>query len=307
MKSILTAEKNTRGALDPEIGDELLAALPEALAKELIALDAKKVDEIRIRCGGLCAVTSNGKSIKLNSCIDRRDIDETVKKMCDGSLYAFRDTIRKGYITMRGGIRVGICGRAVMEKESVSGIYDVSALCIRIPHNIEGIGLPVCRIIRSGGHGGLLIYSPPGVGKTTLLKAVIRELAGGESPLRLAVVDTRGELCAKLPTELSVDMLTGYPKGVGIEIAARTLNPELIVCDEISSDTDEIRSIKAAHNCGVPLLASAHAENVAGLLRRTGMAALHEARIFDAYVGIKRGNAKDFRYDVTPYERANLI
>ena len=207
---------------------------------------------------------------------------------------------------MRPYIRVGVCGRAVYESGKLTGIYDISSFCIRIPHEIHGIGHTVCRLIRATGKG-VLIYSPPGVGKTTLLRSVISILASGDSPTRIAVIDSRGELSAKLSSGLSADVLSGYPKGYGIEIAARSLNPELIVCDEISSDISEISAIKAAHNCGIPLLATAHADNVPSLLRRTGISALHEARIFGSYVGIKRGIGKDFRYEVTPYDSASYI
>ena len=145
----------------------------------------------------------------------------------------------------------------------------------------------------------LSIIGSSGSGKTTLLRSLIIALSSGKDPKRVAVIDTRGELGARLPSSLSIDLLSGYPKGIGIEIAARTLNPEIIVCDEIGADITEASAIKAAHNCGVPLLASSHAKTAPELLRRTGISVLHEAKIFGAYVGISRGQGKDFRYSIT--------
>jgi len=289
--------------LDPEVSDALLSYLPSRLSEEILKTELHKIDEIRLRAGGCSSLSYDRRSIKLDAALTRNEIDNILRLMCDGSLYAFRDTINKGYVTLRGGIRVGVCGRAVTEKDKITGIYDVSSLCIRIPHEIHGIGNTVARLVRST-RSGVLVYSLPGVGKTTLLRSVISILADGDAPLRVSVIDTRGELSAKLPEGLSVDLLSGYPKGDGIEIAARTLNPELIVCDEIGADMSEISAIKAAHNCGVPLLATAHADNVSALLRRTGISVLHEARIFGTYVGITRGGGKDYRYDITPYDRA---
>jgi len=297
----MNVSSNTR-RLDPEVSDTLLSYLPSRLGEEILKTELHKIDEIRLRVNGLSALTSDRRTVKLSTVLTQSETDNILRLMCDGSLYAYRDTINKGYITLRGGIRVGVCGRAVIEKDKITGVYDVSALCIRIPHEIFGIGNTVSRLARST-RSGILIYSLPGVGKTTLLRSVISTLADGETPMRVAVIDTRGELSAKLPSGLSADILSGYPKGAGIEIAARTLNPELIVCDEIGSDMSEISAIKAAHNCGVPLLATAHADNVPSLLRRTGISVLHEARIFGTYVGIIRGSGKDYRYEITPYDR----
>lgn len=289
--------------IDREVSDTLLSYLPSRLSAEILNTELHKIDEIRLRAGGLSSLSSDKRNVTLNTILTQKETDNILRLMCDCSLYAFRDTINKGYITLKGGIRVGVCGRAVIEKDKITGIYDVSSLCIRIPHEIYGIGNTVSRLVRST-RTGVLVYSLPGVGKTTLLRSVISTLASGDTPMRVAVIDTRGELSSKLQSRLSVDLLSGYPKGEGIEIASRTLNPELIVCDEIGADMAEISAIKAAHNCGVPLLATSHADSVSGLLRRTGISVLHEANIFGAYVGITRGSGKDYRYEITPYDRA---
>ena len=93
-------------------------------------------------------------------------------------------------------------------------------------------------------------------------------------------------------------MLSGYPRGIGIEIAARTLNPQLIVCDEIGADIKEAEAITAAHNCGVALLASAHASSAEQLKRRRGIAMLCERGVFSYYVGISRGIGEEYEYSI---------
>jgi stage III sporulation protein AA len=153
----------------------------------------------------------------------------------------------------------------------------------------------------------VLIYSPPGVGKTTLLRAVAARLSGGRDPLRTVVIDTRGELSYGSDGEnLCLDVLSGYPRRQGVEIATRSLNAQVIICDEIG-DYEEAMALVASHNCGVPLIASAHAANTDQLLSRTGIRLLHEADIFGAYVGISRAGNMDFAYDVTIKEDCDRL
>lgn len=283
--------------------------LPPMLYSELCSLASKDVpiDELRLRVGRAASVTSGGRNIPLAYEMSREQIDEIVDTICDSSLYAHADTINSGYITVSGGIRVGIVGRAALSGDKVIGVYDVSSLCFRLPRRIRRVGAPVCRLLREyEGERGVLVYSPPGHGKTTLLRSVAASMSSGEGAWRVLVIDTRGELGFSLddPT-LCIDILTGYPKALGIEIAARSMNAQLIICDEIG-DVAEAEAIIAAQNCGVPLLATAHASSLDGLLLRSGLRKLHEARVFGAYVGIRRwGNERDYTYKISSYEEAD--
>ena len=281
--------------------------LPGRLIHEISSLGIRGIEEIRIRRTGATALTVYGRSIRLNTVIEPHETDEIFTSMCSRSVYAHTDTIRKGYLTLDGGMRVGLCGRAVVEGERIIGLSTVTGINIRIPTQITDVGEPICDILRSfSGGEGVLVYSPPAEGKTTLLRSVASKMAGGERPWRVCVVDSRRELAPSLDSrELMIDVLSGYPKGMGIEIATRTMNPQLIVCDEIG-DVTEARAILGAVNCGVSVLASAHGRGVRDVFRREGLAEMHRAHVFGAYVGIKR-RRYDYIYDVATWEEADAL
>ena len=263
-------------------------------------------EEIRLRRDHAASVTAGGVNVRLDAVLTEGEMERLLTAFCGGSLYAHGDTLRQGYLMLPGGVRVGVCGRAAMADGVMTGVTDIAAFSIRVPRALPPVGNEICALLRSFDLcRGVLVYAPPGVGKTTLLRGVTTLAAGGENPLRVAVVDTRGELEQGLDDPaLLVDVLSGYPRGAGVEIAARTLSAQLIVCDEIG-DLDEAMEIAAVHNSGVPLLASAHAGDLSELLRKPGVRLLHEARCFGAYVRLFRRPDFDFEYHIENWEAAD--
>ena len=259
------------------------------------------VEEIRLRSNRQVYLTLGGtqkQNCALDCYLSAEELAQIFERMCDGSLYTYSESIIKGFISIGQGIRVGVCGRASVEDGRILGIYDVSALNLRLPHlplMLEsGLFDPIAKAVSKGE--GVLIFSPPAQGKTTVLRSLCSRLSAGEKPMRIALVDSRDELFAFAQSpECSVDVLSGYPKEDAIYMATAFMNPQLIICDEIGSEK-EARAIASAQNCGVPLIASAHGDDVVSLLRRPSMLALHQICAFGLYVGIRIAEGGRFSY-----------
>lgn len=287
------------GLLPTRLRTEIEGAVPSG----------EEIEELRLRRGRCASLTVSGRNIRLSTVLSGVEMDELLIALCEGSLYAHGDTVCQGYISLQGGIRVGVCGRAGMCQGRVNGVSEISAVSVRVPHAAPPIGAEIVSLLRRYSlTRGVLIYAPPAMGKTTVLRSVAVQMAGGADPLRVAVVDTRGELSFSLGSPaLLIDLLSGYPRGLGVSIAARTLSAQLIVCDEIG-DMSEAKEIVEAHSCGVPLLASAHAGDIRELLARPGLRLLHEARCFGAYARVfRRPGVFEFDYEICEWEDADAL
>ena len=291
------------------LSEEVCQAFPVRLYEEFSEA-VRRVgmpEEIRLRTHRMASMTRQGRNIFLRTVLTQEEMERILLSFCDGSLYAHRESIAQGYLTLRGGVRVGVVGRAVIEGDLVVGVYDVTGLNIRFPRRLPTFGGVVTELLRRQAPGhGVLLYAPPGGGKTTLLRCIAASMASGEHPLRVCLVDSRDELSFSLEDpRLCLDVLHGYPRDLGIEIATRTMNAQLIVCDEIGGEA-EAKAILSAQNCGVPLLASAHGNSLEGLLHRRGIQFLHRAHVFGAYVGIRRvADGREPEYTVSGWKEAN--
>ena len=295
-QNVEASSQKTSSGLISESLERVCRFLPIGLASEVRRTASGgdlRIEEIRLRGGRrvyLTAGTREGKkNVILNSVLEPDALPPILKQMCGGSLYAYSESIIKGFVSLGGGIRVGVCGRASTENGRILGIYDVSSLNIRMPVADVPLDEQILRRVRETLRRGegVLIYSPPAQGKTTVLRYLGRRLSGGSEPLRTVIVDTREEIVMRpFSKELSVDVLSGYPKAQAIAIATAFMNPEVIICDEIGSD-DDASAICEAQNCGVPLIASAHGDSVGAILRRPSLLRLHSVRAFGLYLGVR--------------------
>ena len=270
-----------------ETEKKALSYLPERLSDAVIrtaSLWNSTVNEIRLRENRLLSITVGRKNVSCEQTCTHEEIVHTVSKICGNSLYSHSDSIREGCITTDCGIRVGVCGHAVLSDGRITLVRDITSLNIRIPHRVPGTADSLYERM-SRTTSGVLIHSKPGMGKTTLLRELIPLLASGEHAARTAVIDTRHELCAGAEVPDMTDVFYGYPRYEGILSAVRTMSPEYIICDEISTEQDA-GALMYAHSAGIAVCASVHAGDAEELYRIPIVKKLLDARVFDLIYGI---------------------
>ncbi len=272
--------------------ESALEYLPPALALEIKRLaegragGLSSVREIRLRKNRVCSVLISGEWLRLISRFSSADMEFMLDKLYGGALYAHRRSIADGYISLAGGVRVGLCGSAAYDGDELVGVSEISSLVFRIPTGECAFGEELCEIYSRGIGRGMIIYSKPGVGKTTAIRRLALVIGGGKDAKRVAVVDERGEFDEFDYLDCSVDLLRGYKKQVGIEIATRTMSPEVIMIDEIGSE--EAEAILSVINSGIPIIATAHAGSLEELLSRTSLSRLFLHSAFSLALGIRR-------------------
>ena len=280
--------------------EKLIKIFPPGIAGELCKYEKayESITEIRIRRGRPIVLTCFDSKIKCDHTVTKDELDRCIQALCSGSLHAHGDTIAQGYISLENGVRAGICGRAVTKNNEISAVYDYTSVNIRIPRNVQGISGPIVdRIAKSGYRESILIYSSPGMGKTTLIRDIAAILGSAAHKVNVAVIDSRCEIADMTLFKCeNADIFENYPKAKAIEIAVRTMSAEYVICDEIGT-YDEAKALLSVQNSGVPVIATAHSDHVINLLMRPNIRILHEACCFDTYVGIRRiGKQIKFSY-----------
>ena len=206
------------------------------------------------------------------------------------SAHAAADSLRRGFVTAAGGCRVGFCGQAVTENGAIRTLGRLSSAAVRIPRQHRGCADGVFPILHRGGRtASALLISPPGGGKTTLLRELVRRVS--EAGERVALADERGEVAGMgdggFDLGPATDVLTGASKSESAMLLLRAMNPQLLALDEITAASD-VEAVAQAAGCGVRLLATAHGEDAADLRRRGLYRQLLELGVFSWAVVIRR-------------------
>ncbi len=256
--------------------------------------DIDRLQEIRIRAGRPLAVTVDSRehflmiSGNLTSYpeqaikVTKAETEETFRSVCEYSVYSFARELREGFITLRGGARVGISGTAVYDGGKLSGMRDISSLCFRLPRQAVNCASKLVRetVVKFGG--GVLIVGKAGSGKTTMLRDICRILG---SSSRVSLIDTRGEIAGILhgipqyDIGAHTDIFDGFPRSSGAIMALRAMTPEYIVCDEIST-CEEADALLQVFGCGVNIIASAHAGSIDDIIKRKTLEPLINEGVF---------------------------
>lgn len=267
-----------------------LGLLPAGLREACAACPPDRTEELRLRLGRRISAVTAGRETELKGdALTERELMQVLERATGASLHSAIGSIQNGFISC-AGLRIGICGEAVVTSGKISGFRRYSSLNIRIPHERRGAGREVIGEIFAGGPRSALIISAPGFGKTTLLREMIRTLADGGA--RVGVADERNELAAAYAEGEGYslgrcsDVITLAPKNEAAMLLLRAMSPELIAMDEISR-AEDARTVEEICGCGVKILATAHALDLNDMRRRPMYRALLEEGIFERIVTIR--------------------
>ena len=285
--------------------EQIFRILPERLKRMVDQvmmqehLDFEQVTEICIRVGKPVCVYLGGKEVRVNYTAGREELKEIVNYMSRYSPYAFEEEMRKGFLTIEGGHRVGMAGKAITEQDRVRNLRYVSSVHIRAAHEVKGCANKVFPYIANQKElCHTMIISPPGCGKTTLLRDIIRQASDGcrAGPgetwipgISVGVVDERSELgacyegCPQNDVGARTDVLDCCPKSQGMMMLVRSMSPDLIAVDEIGGEEDA-RAVEYAGSCGCALAASAHGGSLEEIWEKPGLKRLAEEGFFKRFI-----------------------
>lgn len=278
--------------------------LPPDMERAVMALpeeEKRRCEEFRLRAGREVTMLLAGREYVLSpGRVGENVLRRVLEAASRASLHALSDQLCHGFLSAGDGVRVGVCGTAVMGREGLESLTRFSSLAIRIPRAVPGCADGIWPALTEKGFASTLIVSPPGAGKTTLLRELIRRLSDGG--LRLAVADERWEIagCAAGVPGFDVgahtDVLTGVPKGTAVRMLLRTMNPQVIAMDEVTEPEDAGALLEAA-GCGVSLLATVHGGGPGDIARRAAGRMLMDSGVFSRCVVVENHNG-DRRYRV---------
>lgn len=296
--------------------EDILPVLPGTIGRLISSIgegNLRMVEEIRVREGrplilglnhGDSFVTPRGTLSAVPDeayLVTADDTAKTLHLISSSSFYALEEELKKGFLTLRGGHRVGLTGRVVLQDGQVRTMKDISGFNFRIAREVKGAAdklLPHLIDEKTGEFYHTLIISPPCCGKTTLLRDIVRQLSEGIPKLAfrgvtVGLVDERSEIagCNEGRPQLAVgyrtDVLDACPKAEGIMMLIRSMGPAVIASDEIGREEDS-RALLEALNAGIKVITTAHGKDLAELVKRPNLHSLFNSRIFERYVILGR-------------------
>ena len=276
--------------------DEVLRILPSDILNEVrVYLLMESVQEIRIKVNKPIIIHLSTKEIILNKIATINDIKQILIRVSNYSIYAYEEEIKQGYITIKGGHRIGIAGECVLSKGEVRTIRNISSINIRICKEIKGCSNEIMKyIVQSNRVNNTLIISPPKCGKTTILRDLARNISNGMpinnlSGKKVSIIDERSEIAScyngvpQLDVGIRTDILDNCLKKDGMIMAIRSLSPEVLICDEIGTEGD-IESLNMAFNSGVNIIVTIHGYSIDDIYKRKVFKDLLEDSILEKVI-----------------------
>ncbi|GFZ30472.1 stage III sporulation protein AA [Clostridium zeae] len=263
--------------------------------------DSSKLQEIRLKCNKPVMLNIDNKEVILNYTTNQNEINNIFNKISNFSVYAFEEDIKQGFITIRGGHRIGVTGHWVNDDGVIKSLKSVFSINIRIAREIIGCSDSLLPHVTKGDKVyNTILVSPPKCGKTTLLRDLVRNISNGYlkynvTGKKVCVIDERSEIAAchmgipQMDVGVRTDIYDNCLKYVGLMMAIRCMSPEVIVCDEIGTDRD-VEAIVSAFNCGVNIISTIHGNNEYDLYSRPVFKKLLENKVIEKIIVLSNKN-----------------
>lgn len=296
--------------------DEFLDIFPSKFHSLLgqAADAANTIREVRLRSNAPLIINNNGQEYYISNngnftnilkeayYLTKNDIELFLSYVCQNSIYAFEEEIKKGFLTISGGHRIGIAGQVVLDTQgNIKTIKNISYLNIRIAHEIKGVSDEILPILYHNRRLlNTLIIAPPGCGKTTLLRDIVRQVSDGNlygNPCQVSVVDERSEIagCYRgIPQNhvgIRTDVLDACPKRIGMMMLLRTMSPQVMAIDELGG-MEDVEALYHVVNAGCTILVTIHGEDIEEIRRKRYLSELLEEKVFKRYVILDKQNNK---------------
>lgn len=296
--------------------NDSIKTLPIELSSVLMKINSnekKKIQEIRLRVNKPVLLIENGDAFFVETdgtlctkptaqslTVKRDTFDRAYKKLCEYSVHSNMNTLTNGFLTVRGGNRVGVCSTAVYKNNSVYSIKGITSLNIRIAREFKGASMPLLNSICSANIPSLILAGKPASGKTTILRDIAYQLSTGyhNQYRKVVIVDERSEIAnmgsdySQNDVGINTDVLNGFSKSDGIEIAVRTLSPDVIICDEIGNN-EEVKAIQHGFSSGVKFIVSLHVASEKELYQKPQLRSLLLTQEFQ-YIVLLKNNFNGF-------------
>ncbi|MBR3995853.1 MAG: hypothetical protein IKI97_11325 [Clostridia bacterium] len=285
--------------------------------RHLSPYDTEILSEIRIRAGSPCTFTVGNRNIPILTenkepvCSDISQIEELTEKLCDGSVYSYSDCIKNGYIPYCGS-RIGVCGTGICVDGEYTGQKKITSLVFRMPHFVSNAADKVLSYISENGFDntmGILAVSPPNCGKTTFLRALaygLSDISAKGLGKRVCIIDERGELANSRMSKSSLcDVICGIPKLMALEMAVRTLSPQVVIFDEIANEK-QAEMLCSAYSGGVYIAASLHGKGIEDIKGHNGIRNAFIKGVFSTVYLMKK-NASVVPGEIIPVSKEDII
>ncbi|WP_442594818.1 stage III sporulation protein AA [Neobacillus sp. D3-1R] len=281
--------------------ESVLSFLPKNILEQMQLIPPSQkveIEEIRIRINRPIEVTLGGKSIFLPYSVSADDAVQLLNKISHHSIYALEEELRRGYITIDGGHRVGLAGKVILESGKVKAIRDISSFNIRIAKEKIGIADSLVPFLFDRNWMHTMIIGPPQTGKTTLLRDIARIISTGDHKgsipsQKVGIVDERSEIagCVNGIPQLTfgprIDVLDACPKAEGMMMMIRSMSPQVLIVDEIGRLEDS-EAILEAVNAGIKLMMTTHGESFEEIQKRPSLQMILKQGIFQRYIELSR-------------------